>query len=120
MATPAEIAEASNCYRCIGDQQAALLYVFATIAGMTPEQIQTGSSCFKCIGDPMSALVYLADQILQAGSGGATGCVPTTSGDPEGVLVSTCTPALAVDPATSAIYLFTGVAGTSVGWALKV
>lgn len=121
--SPAEIAALSACFRCIADRQSALLYLLATIAGVTVDQIVAGSACYRCVTDFQSAELFLLNTIVTNGTGGGgaeAGCMPSTSGDPEGVLVSTCSPALAVDPATSAIYLFTGVAGTSVGWALKV
>jgi len=126
MATPSEIAAGATCYACVPNKMDALLYLFATIAGVAdPATIAANAACYACIPNKEDALLYLADLIATNGTGGggggaAAGCMPTTAGNPEGVLVSTCTPSLAVDPATSAIYLFTGVAGTSVGWALKV
>lgn len=79
--------------------------------------------CFTCISAGMLPIIQTAllCRIADGISGAAaSGCVPTTNGDPEGVLISACSPALAVDPNTSAIYLFTGVAGTNTGWNLKV
>lgn len=121
--TPEQVAALSACWKCLPDFRAALLFLLATNAGMTIEQVIAGSACWRCLSDFQSAELFLLNEIVTNGTGGGgagAGCMQSTSGDPEGVLVSSCTPALAVDPATSAIYLFTGVAGTSVGWSLKV
>ncbi len=98
---------------------AGLLYILGTNAGMSPEEVSIGSTCWSCVSDKWAALLFL---LANGGGGGSsgTGCVLPTSGDPEGVLVSPCSPALAIDPGTSAIYIFTGTAGTNTGWALKI
>lgn len=89
---------------------------------LTPEQIAVNSACYSCVADKWAAIIYLLSLGSGGGGGGGTGngCAISTNGDPEGVLVSTCSPAIAVDPATKAIYLFTGTAGTNTGWTLKV
>lgn len=123
MATPAEISIASACWNCIPDKLAALLYLLATNAGMSdPATVAANSACWSCVPDKWAAALYLLDNGGSGGGGGGggTGCALSTNGDPEGVLTATCSPAIAVDPATQAIYLFTGVAGTNTGWALKV
>lgn len=123
MASPETIAAGASCFTCIPNKQEAIIYLLAQIAGVTdPATIAAGASCYTCIPNKQEAILFLLDAIMTGGGGGGggTGCMLETNGDPEGVLTSNCTPALAVDPATSAIYLFTGVAGTNTGWALKV
>lgn len=123
MASPEEIANGARCMACIPNKQEALLYLLAQIAGVTdPAIIAENARCYSCIPNKQEAMIYLLDTIAINGGGGGSGagCMLETNGDPEGVLTSSCSPALAVDPATSAIYLFTGVAGTNTGWALKV
>lgn len=124
MASPETIAAGASCFTCIPNKQEALLYLLAQIAGVTdPAIIAENARCYACIPNKQEAMLYLLDTIAVNGGGGSgagAGCMLTTNGDPEGVLTSTCTPALAVDPSTSAIYLFTGVAGANTGWALKV
>lgn len=122
MASPNDISVAAACFACIPDKLSAFIYLLAVNAGVTdPATIAANSACYACIPDKWSAILYLLDNGGSGGGGsGGTGCVLETSGDPEGVLTSNCSPALAVDPATQAIYLFTGVAGTNTGWALKV
>lgn len=135
--SPQELIADAACFTCIspGMQQlvnTALLCRIATALNpaMTcdVQTLVSEAACFTCIPPGMQALVntQLLCNIAGAltGSGGGSivgsGCLPSTNGDPEGVLVSPCSPALAVDPNTKAIYMFTGVAGTSVGWQLKV
>lgn len=73
MATPAEIAAASSCFRCISDFEASLLYLLSQIAGVAdPATIAANASCFNCIADKQAAILYLLDQIASGGSGGGT------------------------------------------------
>lgn len=124
MATPAEIAAASSCFRCISDFEAALLYLLATNAGiMDPATIAANSACYRCIPDFEAAVLYLLDN---GGSGGGSGgdagvgSVLLTTGDPEGVLTAPTAAAIAYDAATGATYEYTGVAGGNTGWVFKV
>lgn len=124
--TPSELAAASECLDCgipDGMKLSVIIYLLSQIADVPadPTTLVASATCLdKCIPQGMkpAVIIDLLNTIQAAGS--TTGCALSTSGDPQGVLVSTCTPAIAVDPATQAIYLFTGIAGTNNGWALKV
>lgn len=131
MIDPQPLLDSVACINCMGASigqqlKIALLLQIAQAQG-TAVNIQAlldQAACLVCIGvDLATALeIVLLSQIAAGGGGGGAGagCMLSTAGDPEGVLTSTCTPALAVDPATKAIYLFTGTAGTNTGWILKI
>lgn len=122
--TPAEIAALSACFSCIGDRQAAILFLLARIADVTIEEIIAGSACFRCLSDFQAAELFLLNEIVTngtgGGGGGGNGSVLLTNGDPEGVLVAPTAAAIAYDPANSATYEYTGVAGGNTGWIFKV
>lgn len=124
--TTTELAEASKCIDlCIPDGQklAVIIYLLAVQAGVSadPSTLVANAACIdNCIPDGFKPAVIIDLLNTIAANGAATGCALQTNGNPEGVLTANCSPAIAVDPATQAIYLFTGVAGTNTGWALKV
>lgn len=128
MATTSELLDEAKCIDCAipdGMKLSVLISLFASIAGVSadPNTLMANAACIDCAIPPgmqMAVLISLAEDISGGGGTGGTGCALPTNGDPEGVLTATCSPAIAVDPATQAIYLFTGVAGTNTGWALKV
>ena len=129
MIDPQPLLDSVACINCLGASigqqlKIALLLQIAEAQG-TAVNIQAlldQAACLVCIGvDLVTAIeIVLLSQIAGGGGGSVTGCMPTTNRDPEGVLTSACTPALAIDPATKAIYLYTGLAGGNTGWELKV
>lgn len=128
MIEPQPLLTATDCLACAGISMVqrlkiALLMRIAQIGGnaVDVQALLDQGSCLVCAGiDLGSAIEIVLLNQIASGSSSGSGCVATTNGDPEGVLTSNCTPALAVDPNTKAIYLFTGVAGTNTGWELKV
>lgn len=123
---PQSLLNGAPCLNCIGLSLAqqikiALLLQIAQTQGtaVNVQSLIDQAGCLTCMGVDLGSAIEIVLLNIVAASAGA-GCVPTTSGDPEGVLTSPCTPALAVDPATRAIYLYTGVAGGNTGWQLKV
>lgn len=113
MATPAEINELSRCFRCVGDFEAALLYLLATNAGiMDPAVINANSTCYRCVADFESAALYLLDSIATAGAATA-GQVTCGSGAPTVAPPSGC--GVYYDTDNDAVYIYRGGA-----WQLKV
>ena len=115
MATPAAIAAASSCFRCISDYEAAVLYLLGLQVGMTdPATIAANATCMSCVPDKQAAILYLLDAIATNGAGGgAIGSVLCAAGVPVAAPTTTC--ALYVDLTTTALYFWTGAA-----WQLKV
>jgi hypothetical protein len=122
MAEPATIAAGASCFTCIPNKQEAILYLLATIAGVTdPATIAENARCYACIPNKQEAMLYLLDAIATGGGGGgASDLVQRTSGDPEGVRTSSTGVSIAYDPATGAVYEYTGAAGGNTGWVFKV
>lgn len=115
MATPSEIAGGATCFRCVPDQQSAILYLLATLAGVTdPSTIAANATCFRCVPDFESAMLYLLDVIATNGTGGGgTGSVLCGAVAPVAAPTGTC--ALYYDTVTTALYYWDGAA-----WVLKV
>ena len=122
--TTQEIIDGATCLDCaipLGLQLPVLIYVFARAAGVStdPQTLVDNAACISaCIPPGMQLAALLG--IQASGGGGGSGCALSTNGDPEGVLTSTCTPAIAIDPNTLALYVYTGLAGGNTGWTLKV
>lgn len=113
MATPAQIAEASSCFRCISDEQAAILYLLGTIAGVTdPAIIARESACMRCIPDFDSAALYLLSTIA-TNAAAAEGQVTCGVGAPVAEPTHAC--AIYYDTSNDAVYIWRGGV-----WALKV
>lgn len=74
--------------------------------------------CYAHLPSGMMHLLELAllKQIVDGGGTGGAGGVLSTTGDPEGVVTSPASPALAVDCNTGALYAYCGVAGANTGW----
>jgi len=115
MATPAAIAGGATCFRCVPDQQSAILYLLATIAGVTsPSIIAANATCYRCVPDFESAMLYLLDTIATnaAAAAGQVSCgdvAPTTAP------TNACT--LYYDRVTTALYYWNATTAT---WILKV
>lgn len=54
------------------------------------------------------------------GGGGGAGQVSRTTGDPNGVVNATVSGAIAYDPATGKMWVFTGTAPSTSGWVLEL
>lgn len=81
MATPQAIATGAECFSCIPDKWAALIYLLATNAGVTdPQTISTASECYTCIPDKLAAILYLLDNGGGGGGGGGTGDIIALTG----------------------------------------
>lgn len=76
MATLGELAQGASCYRCLEDQQAAMLWQLDQIrilAGgsiMNLEQIAQGASCYTCLPDKLAAVVFLFNELGESATGG--------------------------------------------------
>ncbi len=88
------------------------------MADTSPSALMQAAGCYACQSPGFWPLFELGllKQIVDGGGLGAGGGVLATTGDPEGVVTSSATPALAYDCASGALYVFCGVAGTNVGW----
>ena len=127
---PQTLLDDAACFECLPAGMrslldTALLCRIAQGLGMTcdVQTLLTDAACFSCLTPGERVLVQL--QLLcniAGGTGGGgigAGCVLSTNGNPEGVLVSSCSPAFAIDPNSGALYIFTGTAGTNTGWTFK-
>ena len=126
MIDPQSLLTATDCLACAGISMVqrlkiALLMRIAAIGGtaVDVQSLLDQGACLVCAGIDLGSAIEIALLNQIAGTTG-NGCLPSTNGDPEGVLTSPCSPALAVDPATKAVYLYTGAAGGNTGWELKV
>lgn len=117
MATPAEITEGAKCFWCVPNQMDALLYLFATIAGVPdPATIAANSACYACVPDKWSALLYLADTIATNGSSSAAGDIVTCADvDPVAPPSGDC--AIWINRASQAVFYWDSVLAQ---WVLKV
>lgn len=67
--SPQEIATNARCFTCLPDQQSAILYLLARLAGITdPSVIADQSRCFQCVPNQGEAMLFLADQIATNGN----------------------------------------------------
>lgn len=112
--SPEEIAALSACFRCIGDRQAAILFLLATIADVTIEEIIAGSACFRCLSDFQAAELFLLNEIVTNGTGGGGGSGEVLCGAVDPVAPPTGPCALYFQTVSQALYAWDGAA-----WVLK-
>jgi hypothetical protein len=110
--TPEQLAALSACFRCVADRQAAILYLLATIAGVTVDQIITGSACYRCVVDFQSAELFLLNTIASAPAP-VSDAVTCGVGAPVTAPSSGC--GVYYDTSNDAVYIYRGGA-----WVLKV
>lgn len=117
--TPEELAALSACYRCIGDRQAAILFLLARIADVTIEEIIAGSACFRCLSDFQAAELFLLNTIATdtaaaaEAASAAAGQVQCGAADPVAPPPGTCS--WYINLTTGATFYWDGAA-----WVFKV
>lgn len=93
-----------------------LLLATNPMADTTPAALLQSAQCYLCQPPGMWPLFELALLKQLVDGGGVGGGILATTGDPEGVVTSPATPALAYDCATGALYAYCGTAGGNTGW----
>lgn len=116
----------ANCYEATPPHQWQLMQlgllrqlVLAAnpMADTSPSALMQQAACYTALPPGFWPLLQLALlKLLVDGGGTGGGGVLSTTGDPEGVVSSSATPALAVDCNTGALYVYCGAAGGNTGW----
>ncbi len=116
------------CFACLPPGQVELaklgllkqiLLASSPMADTSAQALLEAAKCYACLPPGYWQLIELAllQQIVTGGgTGGGSGGVLQTTGNPEGVLVSATANAIAYDCATNKVWVFCGTAGTNTGW----